>query len=505
MHPTSLPGPYGIGDLGTEACAFVDWLETAGFHFWQVLPLGPSGYGNSPYQCHSVFAGNPNLISPQLLVRDGLILPSEIDVPGTGSEKMRSAENGVDFGSVIPWKHALLKIAHLHFAERATSELRSEFKAYRRRNADWLDDFALFMALKEGYGGRSVVDWPRDALSPQHAAAAGLAEALSNDVSRWAFSQWLFFRQWHQLLTYAHSHSVQLIGDAPIFAAMDSADFWVNPELFCLDEVGRPSVVAGVPPDYFAPTGQLWGNPLYAWEEHKRSNYQWWIRRVKSLLQLVDLVRLDHFRGFAGYWQIPASAPTAETGRWVPGPAEDFLDALASGVDARSGGPDLPLVAEDLGVATPDVTRLMREYGLPGMRVLQFAFTGYQDDFLPHNYPQNCVAYTGTHDNDTSRGWFSAAAAPERNAAVAYLRSSESSIVRDMIEGIWRSAAALTVVPMQDILELGSEARMNFPGKAKGYWGWRMAPEALTASLASSLRALSAKWSRLVPTQAEPV
>ncbi len=417
---------------------------------------------------------------------------------------MHAADSVVDFGAVIPWKHELLRTAHRHFEERGTSELRFEFESYGRRNAGWLDDFAFFMALKEHYGGRSVVDWPRNSRSPQLAAEAGLREELTNEVSRWAFGQWLFFRQWRELLNYAHSRGVRLIGDAPIFASRDSADLWVDPKLFCLDERGRPSVVAGVPPDYFAPTGQLWGNPLYDWHEHKRSGYQWWIRRANSLLKLVDLVRLDHFRAFAGYWQIPASAPTAETGRWVPGPAEDFLDALARGVDPGAARPDLPLVAEDLGVATPDVSRLLLQYGLPGMRVLQFGFTGYQDDFLPHNYPGNCVAYTGTHDNDTSRGWFSAAAEPEREAALAYLHSSESSIVRDMIQAIWRSAAVLTLVPVQDLLELGSEARMNFPGKAEGYWSWRMASNALTDSLAGELRALSAQWGRLRPTGADP-
>ena len=503
LHPTSLPGPFGIGDLGPQAYAFVDWLAHAGFRYWQVLPLGPTGYGNSPYQCHSVFAGNPNLISPELLSREGLSTASEIGFSEPEASWVRESACRVDFGRVIPWKRGLLRRACVGFDNRASAALRSEFISFRRENSGWLEQFCLFMALKDRYSGSSVLDWPRDARSPKSAAASGLAGDVKDGAMEWAFSQWIFFRQWRQLLKYAHSRGVELIGDAPIFAALDSADVWGNPQLFCLDASGRPAAVSGVPPDYFAPTGQLWGNPLYDWKAHEDSQYEWWIHRARSLLQLVDMVRLDHFRGFAGYWQIPASAPTAESGRWVPGPGEGLLNALVEAIAVSPQAPVLPFIAEDLGVATPDVTRLLLEYDLPGMRVLQFGFTGYQDDFLPHNYPENCVAYTGTHDNDTSRGWFSSASDLERRTALDYLHSSEATIVQDMMRAIWRSRAELTLVPVQDILDLGTEARMNYPGKSQGYWEWRLPLDALTDSLALDLRSLNSKWGRLPPTQAD--
>jgi 4-alpha-glucanotransferase len=491
LHPTSLPGPYGIGDLGPEAYSFVDWLAMAGFGYWQVLPLGPTGFGNSPYQCHSVFAGNPNLISPQLLLRDGLILESEIKVPSPDPIPGR-----VDFRTLIPWKSDLVRSASLHFEQRASPALRQEFAGFIRSNSNWLPNFGLFMALKGRNLGASVLEWPEGERSPE--GAGELRVQLEDQVLQCAFGQWLFFHQWGRLRHYAQNRGVGLIGDAPIFAALDSADVWSNPELFCLDASGAPTSVAGVPPDYFAPTGQLWGNPLYDWKQHKRSEYRWWIQRVRSLLGLVNLVRLDHFRGFGGYWEIPRSAPTAESGKWQPGPAEDFLDALVRAVDRTPEHPDLPLIAEDLGVATPDVAGLLKTYDLPGMRVLQFGFTGFQDDFLPQNYPVNCVAYTGTHDNDTSRGWFSAAPQQERQNAIRYLQSSESTIVQDMMNSVWGSQAVLTIAPVQDILDLGSEARMNFPGKAQGYWEWRMPPHSLAPSIALELRSLNERSDRLV-------
>jgi 4-alpha-glucanotransferase len=439
------------------------------------------------------------MISPELLVRAGLLNESEIEVRHRGAGLDTRARRGVDFGAVIPWKHALLTKALAGFATNATTALLQEFATFRHENSDWLDSFALYMALKDRNGGISALDWPRGSRSPRSAAATGLVEELRAEIELWEFSQWLFFRQWRQLREYARNRGIQLIGDAPIFAAMDSSDVWASPELFRLTGSGMPTVVAGVPPDYFAPTGQLWGNPIYDWEQHKKSGYQWWIRRIKSLLRQVDLVRLDHFRGFAACWQIPSSAPTAESGIWEPGPAEDLLDELVKAVDLTPDHPDLPLIAEDLGVATPDISRLLEAYGLPGMRVLQFGFTGYQDDFLPHNYPVNCVAYTGTHDNDTTRGWFSAATNAERRAALAYLRSSESRIVTDMMTALWRSQSALAIVPVQDILDLGSEARMNYPGRSQGFWEWRMPPGALTPSLAVELKSLNARWERLAP------
>ncbi|HET6846181.1 MAG TPA: 4-alpha-glucanotransferase [Anaerolineales bacterium] len=491
LHPSSLPGPSGIGEIGPEAYAFVDWMAEAGFRYWQVLPLGPTGFGNSPYQCHSVFAGNTNLISPQLLLRDGLL--TQADLPEWPAHHDR---NKVDYRSVIPSKKKVVARAWEIFERQAPQRLREAFEAFSHDNSDWLSAYGAFMALKDRHRGASVLTWPQGERSPLFAST--MPPDLRDQMRPWSFGQWLFFRQWSELREYASRRGVRFIGDAPIFVAMDSSDVWADPELFCLDQSGVPLGVAGVPPDYFAPTGQLWGNPLYKWSQHRGTGYAWWIRRLRALLGLVDLVRLDHFRGFGAYWEVPGSAATAETGRWQPGPGADFLDALVQGVSDTAEPTALPLIAEDLGVVTPDVRRLLHTYDLPGMRVLQFAFTGLQEDFLPHNYPVNCVAYTGTHDNDTSRGWFSTAPEQERRAVLRYLGATEADVVRAMIAATLRSKAVLAVLPMQDILDLGTEARMNYPGRAQGYWEWRLLPGSLNASLASEFRALNSATKRWV-------
>src|SRR6185503_17852181 len=417
LHPTSLPGPYGIGDLGPQAYQFIDWLASTGCKLWQVLPLGPTGYGDSPYQCFSAFAGNPYLISPELLLQDGLLTEDELN------HKPDFDDSRVDFGLLIPWKLDLLLKAFSRFAS-ASDDLHKEFEYFLAENAAWLDDYALFMALKESNGGGSWNGWDSALRKREQAAMDKARKAHAENVQRYSFYQFLFFRQWNNLRKYANEQEVRIIGDIPIFIAYDSADAWANPDLFFLDEDSLPTVVAGVPPDYFSPTGQLWGNPLYRWDVHKETDYAWWLDRFRAVLKLVDIVRLDHFRGFAGYYEIPFEAKTAETGRWVPGPGSDFfktLDAKLS--DARTVEIELPIIAEDLGLITPDVMALRDEFKLPGMKILQFGFTEPKDPFLPHNYISNCVAYTGTHDNDTARSWFDTAPEKERLYALRYLNT----------------------------------------------------------------------------------
>ncbi len=459
LHPTSLPGPDGIGDLGPSAYRWVDWLAEAGCAMWQVLPLGPTGYGDSPYQCFSAFAGNPYLINSDLLVKDDLLSPEDL------SDRPAFPIDRVDFGAVITWKMKLLDRAYAHFIAHASDEMRSDFESFQTDEFDWLSDFALFMALKEKYNA-SWDNWPEPLRQRDPQA---LREARqSTDVQRHAFRQFLFFKQWSALQAYAHAKGMQIIGDAPIFVANDSADVWAHPELFYLDEQGKPTIVAGVPPDYFSPTGQLWGNPLYRWDVHKQSGYAWWIDRIRATLKQVDIIRLDHFRGFAGYWAVPAGMPTAEIGEWQPGPGKDFFTKLQRALN------DLPIIAEDLGVITPDVVEMRDSFNLPGMRILQFGFGSPADPFLPHNYVRNCIVYTGTHDNDTVRGWYKTAPRKERTLCRKYLNTTPRKLAWDMIRAIWASVASVAIVPMQDLLELGPEARMNFPGRESGNWTWRM-------------------------------
>ncbi len=487
LHPTSLPGPHGIGDLGPAARQWIDFVAAAGCGWWQVLPLGPTGYRDSPYQPFSSFAGNPLLVSPEGLVADGLLAPEDL----AEAPPSFAADRPVDFGAVIAWKLPLLDKAAARMA--AGHMLAAEFAAFRQREAGWLEDLALFMALKEARGGGPWVDWPaplRDA-EPQALREARAARATT--THRHAFRQWAFARQWAALRGHAHARGVSILGDAPIFVAHDSADVWAHRGLFQLDGAGRPTVVAGVPPDYFAKTGQLWGNPLYRWDAHAADGYAWWIARMKSTLRLVDRVRLDHFRGFAAAWEVPTSAKPAETGRWVAGPGEEFLTALERGL----GG--LPIVAEDLGEITPDVVALREKFGLPGMRILQFAFSGPDNPFLPHHYVPDTVVYTGTHDNDTVAGWFAGAPATDRKFLERYREPSTGSVPWDLIRMGWASVAALAVTTPQDLLELGPEGRVNFPGREKGNWTWRLPPEFFADAapvLAAKLRDLGALFGR---------
>ncbi len=485
LHPTSLPGPDGIGDLGPEAYRWVNFLVETGCKLWQILPLGPTGYGDSPYQCFSAFAGNPYLISPALLREDGLLNRADL------SDRPQFPVNRIDYGAAIEWKLKILDRAFQRYNQTDRADLRQEYNQFKQEESFWLDDFALFMAIKESYGGVSWDNWPEALRQRKPAALRTFKKNEPDRIERHTFRQFLFFRQWRSLKSYANQKNIQIIGDIPIFVAYDSADAWSHPELFYLDAQGKPTVVAGVPPDYFSPTGQLWGNPLYKWDEHSRRGYDWWIQRMQSTLNLVDIVRLDHFRGFAGYWEVPAGLPTAEIGRWVKGPGADLFDQIAAALG------DLPIIAEDLGVITADVVELRLKYELPGMKVFQFAFsTDPQDPFLPHNYETHCVAYTGTHDNDTALGWYETAPEKERDFIRRYLARSGEDISWDMIRAVWASVAVFALAPMQDILSLGNEARMNLPGRASGNWTWRMHPDALQTNVINRLKEVNYLYAR---------
>jgi 4-alpha-glucanotransferase len=483
LHPTSLPGPYGIGDLGPAAYRWLDWLAGSGCTLWQVLPLGPTSYGDSPYQCFSAFAGNPYLISPELLLEQGLLDHADLsDMPEWDDQK-------VDFGRLYLWKPALLEKAFRRFTAHPGA-FQAEFDSFCAENAAWLDDFALFMAIKEVQEGDSWILWPADLRLHAPSALAEARVSLAVQIIRFSFYQFLFFRQWKAVRNYAHEKGLQIIGDIPIFVAIDSSDVWAHPDLFYLDEKRNPTVVAGVPPDYFSPTGQLWGNPLYRWEVHKASGYHWWLERIRASLNLVDILRVDHFRGFAGYWEIPYENLTAQIGCWVPGPGADFFNA----VQANLGS--LPILAEDLGVITTDVVALREQFGLPGMKILQFAFSGPDNPFLPHSYPQNCSVYTGTHDNDTTRGWYESAPEAEKDFARHYLQVDGSQFTWDLIRCAWSSVAVFAMAPMQDILNLGTEARMNFPSILGGNWEWRVTGAALSTDLQGKIKELNWLYQR---------
>lgn len=476
LHPTSLPGNFGIGDLGSNANHFIDFLSDIGCGLWQVLPLGPTGYGNSPYQSLSSFAGNAYLISPEGLIEDGFLEQEDlINRPDFPHER-------VDYSAVISWKRDILQKAFTRFNQSASIGLRNNFKKFQEQQDSWLPDFALFMAIKEAHGGVAWVDWPADLRDRDPAALEQARMVYQTDVSGHMFNQFIFFKQWFELRKRAIDRKIQIIGDIPIFVAHDSAEVWSHPELFYLDEQGKPTVVAGVPPDYFSETGQLWGNPLYRWEVLAADNFSWWIDRISSVLQLVDIVRIDHFRGFVGYWEIPYGAKTAEHGRWVPAPGVDFFNKVLGSLG------ELPIIAEDLGVITPEVIELREKFNIPGMIVLQFAFYGDPTEpFLPHNHLENRIVYTGTHDNDTTCGWFDKLSDEERHFCRKYLDRGGSDIAWDMIREAWSSVAVFALAPLQDFLAVGSEARMNLPGDPGGHWEWRMREESLSEELKQKL------------------
>lgn len=476
LHPTSLPSRYGIGDLGDSAYQFVDFLVAAKQRLWQLLPLGPTGYGDSPYQSFSTFAGNPLLISPERLVAGGF-LPAEalevVPVFPTGQ---------VDFGPVIEYKRELMRLAHAHFKANDDPLQHEAYSKFCRNTGYWLDDFALFMALKEYHkeqDGGVWNTWPKPIARRQVRAMKQWSTQLADEIDLHKFQQFLFYKQWLELKAYANGRGVKIIGDIPIFVAYDSADVWSHPDLFRLKKDGSPSVVAGVPPDYFSETGQRWGNPLYDWERLAADNYDWWVKRIHMNLVQADIVRIDHFRGFEAYWEIPATEPTAVIGRWVKGPDAAIFEA----VRAKLG--DLPIIAEDLGVITPEVEALRDRFNFPGMKILQFAFGGERNNsFLPHTYNKNAVVYTGTHDNETTLGWYLNAAEDERDHLRRYMASSGRDIVWDLIRLAYASTADMAVIPMQDLFVLGNEARMNYPGREGGWWGWRYTREMFTARAA---------------------
>ena len=485
-HPTSFPSPYGIGDLGPGARAFIDFLSASGQSLWQCLPLGPTGFGDSPYQAFSSFAGQPLIISPDLLLEDGLLLEEDLsDMPSFN-------EHVCEYGLVIPWKMALLKKAYGHFCERGHADLRRQYRDFCAAEKDWLDDYTLFMALKDDAGGKPWSDWEPAYKFPDAKAKRGASRRLKDEIGFYAFLQFIFFRQWTALKSYANDKGIAIVGDIPIFVSPDSADVWANKELFQLDDEGYPVVVAGVPPDYFSATGQLWGNPLYDWKAMAGTGYEWWIRRIKGQLRLVDYLRIDHFRGFEAYWAVPYGEKTAIGGKWVKGPGAAFFKAVKETL-----GGDLPIFAEDLGIITPQVEKLRDRFGFPGMKVLQFAFEGSDEsDYLPYLYGENCICYTGTHDNNTTVGWFFDVPEATRERVRRYCNSACHEVHWDMIRLALSSTARYAIYPLQDLLGFGGDCRMNTPGVAAGNWAWRFRSDYLNSALAERLKELCITYGR---------
>jgi len=472
LHVTSLPSPYGIGDVGPAAWAWVDRLHEAGQSWWQALPLGPTGYHNSPYQSLSSFAGNGLLISPDGLIEDGLLQASDC-------QGLSFSTTAIDYDVVIPFKHGLLETVWRNFSRGVRPDLQSAFAQFCHEQAHWLDDYALFRALKVRYNNAHYLEWPAELVQRRPAALDQARRDLARQIEQVCLAQFLLHRQGERLKAHARARGVRLIGDLPFFVAPDSSDVWANPELFLLDEQHRPRFIAGVPPDYFSAQGQIWDSPMYDWDALRRTGYRWYIDRIRALLAHVDVIRLDHFRAFAAAWHIPAGAETAQSGQWLPGPGAEFFRAVQREVGT------LPFIAEDLGLITPDVYALRDQFDMPGMRVLQFAFDGHEDNpHLPHNYVPNTVVYTGTHDNATTRGWYEALPDDQRQHLWHYLQrpaGESDEAAWELIRLAWSSVAALAIAPLQDVLNLGVKARMNVPGRAEGNWSWRCTEDMLSA------------------------
>ena len=485
LHPTSLPGPHGSGDFGPAAYHFVDWLVSAGQKLWQILPLGGIGPGNSPYMSSSAFAGNVLLIDLAELQQHGWLTADELK-PHAGFDEHR-----LNFGAVYPFRMDRLARAAAHFAKTASAADRADFATFSASHAGWLDDYALFMSLAEHNEWRDWSDWGPALARREASALKAAALAHADRIAFWKFCQWCFYRQWARLKAYANERDVKIVGDAPIFIAYQSAEVWARQELFELDAKGKPTVVAGVPPDVFSATGQRWGNPLYRWSAHADEGYAWWVERIRRTIELVDIVRIDHFRGFEGFWEIPASEPTAVIGRWVPGPGEPLFDAIAKALGAA------PIIAENLGVITPPVEALRKKFAFPGMRILQFAFgSGSGNNFLPHNHEPDTVVYTGTHDNDTTLGWWASASEAEKHHVRDYLATDGREIHWDLMRAACASVADTAVHPMQDVLGLEGMHRMNFPGKGEGYWEWRFSWEQVKPEHAQRLAHLCRLFGR---------
>jgi 4-alpha-glucanotransferase len=487
LHPTSLPGNFGIGDLGNEAYNFVNFLEAAGQKLWQVFPLGPTGYGDSPYQCFSAFAGNPLLISLEKLLEKGFLTQNDLNgVPVTNPHQ-------IEFGQIINYKKILLKKAFENF-KNINNGANNSFEEFNNANKDWLNDFAFFMAAKDFHGGQLWTNWNKDLVVRKKSALKSWEEKLADSILYHKFVQYQFFLQWKELKSYANSKEIKIIGDMPIFIAYDSADLWAHKELFTIDKEGKLETVAGVPPDYFSATGQLWGNPLYNWNIMEKDDFQWWRRRFANLLETVDIIRIDHFRGFDAFWEVPGEAVTAEKGRWVKAPGEKLFNTVKKYLG------DLPIIAEDLGVITKSVAELRDKFNFPGMKILQFAFgTKMERKFLPHNYIHNCMVFTGSHDNDTTRAYFEKAKTEDNDIyrhTQRYLNYYGDDILKELIRAAYSSVADLVVIPMQDILNLGGESRMNFPGKLGGNWTWRFTWDQVPDYLAGYYKELADLYER---------
>ncbi len=497
-HVTSLPSRFGIGGTGTESYRFIDFLASGKQKLWQILPLGPTGFGDSPYQSFSAFAGNPLLICPEKLVEEGYLNDCDLlPLPDFSPDR-------VDFAMVLPWKMALFRKAAKRFQSLATEQQQAAYASYCESNAFWLEDYALFMSLKRVFGGRQWALWEKNISRRKPEALEDWTKRLDGEIRLHRFIQFEFSRQWKLLRQYALDQEVELFGDIPIFVAADSSDVWAHPELFHLDESGNPTVVAGVPPDYFSETGQLWGNPLYHWDEVRKTGYHWWIQRIRKALELVDYIRIDHFRGFEAYWEIPAEEKTAVNGRWVQGPGSELFDY------AQRALGDLPIVAENLGLITPEVEKLLQKCGFPGMAVLQFAFAGADPlcSHLPHNFSRKLVAYTGTHDNDTTQGWWqslhqedlrrpSKDQTREMEFLCRYLACQPAGDIHSiLIRAVESSVADWAILPLQDILGLGAEARMNQPATSSGNWKWRARQEQLSDDVAERLKSITLLYGR---------
>ena len=496
LHPTSLPGEFGIGDLGPNAFEFVDFLADAKQTYWQILPLGPTGYGDSPYQCFSAFAGNTLLISPEKLGECGLLDETVLD------ERPDFPSHKVDFGAVYDWKNRILPEAHRAFQEKGTTEMRSNFESFNRENGWWLEDYAAFRAIKASQGQKPWYEWGDPLKLREGEALRRETDLLFEQIEAEKFYQFLFYSQWWELKDHANEKGIRIIGDIPLFIALDSSDVWCNQDKFKLNADGSAKVVAGVPPDYFSKTGQLWGNPIYDWDAMRADEFGWWTARVAFALKTVDVVRADHFIGFARAWEVPGGDETAENGQWTAAPGKDLFVALSGALG------ELPVIAEDLGVVTREVEELRDGFGFPGMRILQFAFGGdAHNRDLPHNYIKNCVAYTGTHDNDTTVGWWNSRAGAgstrdaadisrEHNFCLKYLDTDAREIHWDFIRAVWSSVADTAIAPLQDLLGIGSEGRMNLPASVSGNWFWRYTEGALTPEIVERLRELTEIYGR---------
>ena len=487
LHPTSLPSPYGIGDLGKAAYDFIDFLEKAGQHLWQILPLTPTGYGNSPYSSFSAFAGQPLLISPEHLEKMGLLEEWELDTAPENNEDL------VEYDKVSKWKTQIFKLAFSRFEMKEDKELKKQYRQFVKENTYWLNDYAIYMACRDMQGQKEWFKWDEKYRKSTQKVKAELKKTLKDEIKYYCFIQFLFYKQWAELKVYANEKGIKIIGDMPLFVSLDSADVWANPKLFQLDSKGYPTKVAGVPPDYFSETGQLWGNPLYNWEVHEKNQFQWWVARVRHQLALSDYLRIDHFRGLESYWAVPAEEETAINGTWVKAPGKALFETIEQEL-----GKGLPIIAEDLGTITPEVIELRDHFGFPGMKILQFAFESEEESsFLPHQFTTtNCVCYTGTHDNNTTRGWYDSASEYSRDKVRRYMNTDANSIHWDFLRTCLGTIADYAIIPMQDILGLGEEGRMNVPGVAENNWAWRYRKEDISDGLAEGLKETTKLYGR---------